>query len=261
MRGPVYASESIPMRAHQIMSRSVITVTPETLVVDAAKLMLRHHISGLPVVNSAGELVGIISDGDFIRRAEIGTERRHGRWLGHLVGRGRVSADFIHAHGRAVGEIMTPNPVTVNEDAALPEIVRTMESRNVRRLPVVSGKRLVGIVTHTDFVQAIADFDSELPTPTACDDVLRSKILTALEAAACKTCRFNVVVYDGVAHLSGAVRDDRERLAAIVAAKSVAGVKDVRDRMWLYPPPEDEFGGGDIASLQEEPSTEDDQPL
>jgi len=91
------------MRAHQIMSRSVVTVTPETSVVAAAKLMLEHHISGLPVVNAAGELVGIVSDGDFLRRAEIGTERRRGRWLGLLVGHDRVAADFVHAHGRAVG--------------------------------------------------------------------------------------------------------------------------------------------------------------
>jgi CBS domain-containing protein len=249
------------MRAHQIMSRSVITVAPETPIVDAARLMLRHHISGLPVVNSAGQLVGIVSDGDFLRRAEIGTERRHGRWLSQLVGRGRIGVDFVHAHGRTVGEIMTPHPVTVNEDTALPEIVRTMEASNVRRVPVVSGERLVGMVTHTDFVQAIADLDSEVPGPTPCDDILRNEILAALEAAACRSCRFNVVVRDGIAHLSGAVRDDKERLTAVVAAKSVAGVKDVRDRMWLYPPPEEDLGGGDIASLQEEPSTDDDQPL
>jgi CBS domain-containing protein len=149
----------------------------------------------------------------------------------------------------------------VSEDTALPEIVQTMETSNVRRVPVVSGERLVGMVTHTDFVQVIADLDSEVSSPTPCDDVLRNKILAALEAAACRSCRFNVVVRDGIAHLSGAVRDDKERLTAVVAAKSVAGVKDVRDRMWLYPPPEEDLGGGDIASLQEEPSTEDDQPL
>jgi CBS domain-containing protein len=249
------------MQAHQIMSRSVITVTPETSVVDAAKLMLRHHISGLPVVSPTGELVGIVSDGDFIRRAEIGTERKHGRWLGQLVGRGRIGADFVQSHGRTIGEIMTPQPVTVSEDTALPEIVRTMENRNVKRLPVVNGDRLVGIVTYTDFVQAIADLDPEVPGPTPCDDILRSEILTALDAAACKACRFNVVVRDGIAYLSGAVRNDNERLTAAVAARSVTGVREVRDRMWLYPPPEDELGGGDIASLEAEPSTDDDQPL
>jgi len=249
------------MRAHQIMSRSVITVTPETSVVAAAKLMLQHHISGLPVVNQAGDLVGIVSDGDFLRRAEIGTERKRGRWLGLLVGHDRVAADFVHSHGRTVGEIMTTHPVTVSEDTILADIVRTMEKKNVKRLPVVDGDRLVGMVTYTDFVQTIADFAAEIPSPTQCDDILRNEIFRAMKEAACKPSRYNVVVRNGIANLSGAVRDDKERLTAVVAAKSVAGVKDVRDDMWIYPPPEEEFGGGDLASLEAEPSTDDDQPL
>lgn len=249
------------MRAHQIMSRSVITVTPGTPIVDAAKVMLRNHIGSLPVVDAAGKLVGIVTDGDFIRRAEIGTDRKPGRWLGLLVGRGRLNADFVRSHGRTVGEIMTPDPVTVDENATLPDIVRIIEGKHIRRLPVVSGDRLVGIVSYRDFVQPIADIASELPGPTPDDDLLRSQILDALGQAACKACRLNVLVRDGVAYLNGAVRDARERQAAIVAAKSVHGVKDVRDSMWIYPPAEEDLGGGDIVSLQEEPPTEDDQPL
>lgn len=249
------------MRANQIMTRSVITVTAGTPIVEAARIMVRHHIGGLPVVDASGRLVGIVSDGDFIRRAEIGTERERGRWLGLLLGRGRVAADFVHSHGRTVGEIMTPHPVTIGEDAVLSEIVRTMERKSVKRLPVVNGERLVGMVTQTDFVQAFADIAAAVPAPTPSDDVLRGEILDQLEQAACKASRFNVVVRDGVAHLSGAVRSDKERLTALVAAQSVAGVKEVRDQMWVYPPAEDELGGGDFVSLQEEPSTDDDQPL
>ena len=249
------------MRANQIMTRSVITVTPETPIVEAAKIMVRDHIGGLPVVDASGKLVGIVSDGDFIRRAEIGTERKRGRWLGLLIGRGRVAADFVHSHGRTVGEIMTPHPVTIRESATLAEIVRTMERKGVKRLPVVNDEGLLGMVTYTDFVQTFADLAAVVPSPTPSDDALRGKILDSLAQAACRTCRFNVIVHDGVAYVSGTVKDDKERLTAIVAAKSVPGVKHVHDQIWTYPPPEDDLGGGDFVSLQEEPSTDDDQPL
>src|SRR5690242_14839719 len=112
------------MRAFQIMTRNVITANPETPIIEAAKTMLRNHIGGLPVVDATGSLVGIVSDGDFIRRAELGTERPRGRWLGRLIGRNRLASDFVHAHGRKVGDIMTPHPATVTEDTPLEEIVR-----------------------------------------------------------------------------------------------------------------------------------------
>jgi CBS domain-containing protein len=96
--------------------------------------MLQHHISGLPVVDAAGKLVGIISEGDFIRRSEIGTGR--GRWLRFIVGPGKEAADFVHEHGRKIAEIMVPSPLTINEDTPLDEIVELMEKNNVKRLPL-----------------------------------------------------------------------------------------------------------------------------
>jgi CBS domain-containing protein len=111
------------MRAHQIMTRKVISVTPDTSIADAANTMLQQQISGLPVVGEAGNLVGIISEGDFIRRADIGTQRKRGRWLKFLVGPGRAATDFVHEQGRKVGEIMTAEPLTVTEDTTLEEIV------------------------------------------------------------------------------------------------------------------------------------------
>ena len=125
------------MRAHQIMTRKVISVKPGTSIADAANIMLQQHISGLPVVNETGKLVGIISEGDFIRRAEIGTQRKRGRWLRLLVGPGRAANDYVHEQGRKVGEIMTPDPLTVTEDATLEEIVKVMEKKHVKRLPVL----------------------------------------------------------------------------------------------------------------------------
>ena len=122
------------------MTRQVITIGADATVVEAASTMLRNHISGLPVVDAAGDLIGIISEGDFIRRAEIGTERKRGRWLAFLAGTDRIAAEFVHAHGRTVGEIMTADPITMTEDTPLDRIVQIMESSNIKRVPVVRGR-------------------------------------------------------------------------------------------------------------------------
>jgi CBS domain-containing protein len=249
------------MRAYQIMTRRVITVSPETSIIDAADIMLRNHVSGLPVVAAAGRLVGIISDGDFIRRAEIGTERKRGRWLRLLVGPGQVASDFVHGRGRKVGEIMTPDPVTIAEDSPLAKTVQIMEKYHIKRLPVLRGDQLVGIVTRSDILHAVADIARDVPDPSADDDQLRSNILAAVDKADWLPCRFNVTVRDGIAHLSGIVTDERYCQAAIVAAENVSGVKQVHDHLCLYPPPEEDLGGGDFVSLQSQPSTVDDEPL
>ena len=249
------------MHAHQIMARRVITVGPETSVVEAADSMLRHHISGLPVVNTAGKLIGIISEGDFIRRAEIGTQRERSRWLRFLVGPGQVASDFAHERGRKVKEIMTLDPVAITEDTSLQEIVRIIERHNVKRLPVVRRDQLVGIVTRSNLLQAVADLARHVSDPTAADDHLRSSIHAAVEQADWAPSQFNVIVRDGIVHLSGLITDERCRQATIVAAENVPGVRQVHDELCCYPPPEEDFGGGDIVSLQQQPSTTDDAPL
>jgi CBS domain-containing protein len=249
------------MHAHQLMTRNVVTVAPETPVIEAARAMLRHHVGGLPVVDTSGRLVGMVTDGDFVRRAEIGTERRRGRWLGRLLGRDQIATDFVRAHGRKVADIMTPDPVTVAEDTPLEQVVQVMETNNIKRLPVVDGDRLVGIVCYADFVQAIANLAQDIPDPTADDDTLRNQGIVAIEKAALHPCRFSVTIRGGVVHLNGVVKDDKMRQAARVAAECVPGVKAVHDHLWIYPPPEEDLGGGDFVSLQEETSTEDDQPL
>ena len=130
------------MRAHQIMTRPVITVTPETTVVEAANTMLQRHVSGLPVIDPDGKLVGIISEGDFIRRSEIGTQRKRGRFLRFILGPGQAATDFVQEHGRKVAEIMTTTPLTITEDTELEKIVQLMEKNNVKRLPVIRGDQI-----------------------------------------------------------------------------------------------------------------------
>src|SRR6202047_1206409 len=224
------------MRAHQIMTRQVITIAIDAPIVDAANSMLRNHISGLPVVDKAGRLVGIISQGDFIRRAEIGTQRKRGRWLKFLVGPGRAASDFVHERGRKVAEIMTPDPCTVTEDATLEDVVELMERNNIKRLPVMREDNLVGIVTRSNLLQAVAELARDILDPTADDDHIRNHIITSIEKSDWTPFGLSVIVRNGNAHLSGVITNEKSRQAAIVAAENVSGVKKVHDHLcWVDP--------------------------
>jgi CBS domain-containing protein len=224
------------MRAHQIMTRQVTTVSPDTAIVEAARTMLQNHISGLPVVAADGKLVGIVSEGDFIRRAEIGTQRKRGRWQSFLLGPGSAAADFVHERGRKVGEVMTHDPLTVTEDTPLEAIVQLMEKNNVKRLPVMRDDRIVGIVSRANLLQAVAGLARDVPDPTADDDHIRDRIVAIIEQNTWMPFGLNVIVRNGVVHLNGVITEDRSRKAAIVAAESVAGVKEVHDHLcWVEP--------------------------
>src|SRR6202011_1118273 len=224
------------MRAHQIMTRQVITVAAGAAIVEAANTMLQNHISGLPVTDEAGKLVGIVSQGDFIRRAEIGTQRKRGRWLKLLLGPGKAASDFVHERGRKVGEIMTLDPSTVAEDTTLEDVVQLMEQKNVKRLPVLRGDQLVGIVTRSNLLQAVAELAREVPDPTADDDHIRNHIITSIEKTDWGPFGLGVIVRNGNVHLSGVITNERSRQAAIVAAENVSGVRKVHDHLcWVEP--------------------------
>jgi CBS domain-containing protein len=222
------------MRAHQIMTRPVITVTPEATIVEAANLMLQKHVSGLPVVEAAGKIVGIVSEGDFIRRSEIGTQRKRGRWLRFILGPGKSASDFVHEHGRKVSEVMTKSPLTITEDTALEEIVELMEKNNVKRLPVIRGDKVVGIVSRANLLQAVASLAREVPDPTADDDHIRNRVIDAMEKNDWCPFGLSVIVKDGIVHLSGVITEERSRQAAVVAAETVQGLKQVHDHLcWV----------------------------
>jgi CBS domain-containing protein len=224
------------MRAHQIMTRPVISVSPESSIADAANIMLQKHVSGLPVLDATGKLVGIISEGDFIRRSEIGTERKRGRFLKFILGSGKAATDFVHEHGGKVGEIMTSEPLTITEDTDLEQIVRLMERNSVKRLPVTRGDQVVGIVSRANLLQAVASLARQIPDPTADDDHIRNRIIDLLEKNDWCPFGLSVVVRDGIVHLSGVITEERARQAAIVAAENVAGVKKVHDHLcWVEP--------------------------
>jgi CBS domain-containing protein len=216
------------------MTRSVITASPETTILEAARTMMQRHLSGLPVVDASGRLVGIVSEGDFIHRSEIGTPRKRGGFLNFILGPGRAATDFVHEHGRKIGEIMTLEPITISEDTALEKIVELMEKNNVKRLPVMRGERLVGIVTRANLLQAVASLARDFPDPTADDDHIRNRVIDALERKEWCPFGLGVTVRDGIVHLSGVITDERTRQAAIIATENVTEVKQVHDHLcWI----------------------------
>jgi len=219
------------MRAHQIMTRDVITVTPHTTIEEAAKIMLETRISGLPVMDDAGRLVGIVSESDFLRRSEIGTGRKRPAWLQFFMGPGKAASEFVQERGRKVEDVMTRDPITVGEETPLEDLVRLMEKNDIKRLPVMSGRTLKGIVTRSNLLQAVASMANEIPDPTADDDHIRDRITRAVNAADWRPIGFEVTVRNGIAHLHGIITTDEARQATIVAAENTAGVKKVHDHL------------------------------
>lgn len=223
------------MRAHQIMTRNVTTVRADTAIRKAAGLMLQQRISGLPVVDESNRLVGIVSEGDFIRRSEIGTQRSYIGWLDYLIGPGRAALDFVKENGRRVDEIMTQGELfTATEDLSLDQLVRLMQRHNIKRLPVMRGDTLVGIVTRTDLLRAVASLARDIPDPTADDDHIRSRVFSSIQKYEWRPLQLGVTVRDGIVHLSGMITDERYRQAAIVAAENVSGVRLVHDHLYYF---------------------------
>jgi CBS-domain-containing membrane protein len=225
------------MNANDVMTRNVISVAPDMTVLQAARLMLQHHISGLPVIDKAGKLIGVLSEGDFLRRQETRTERRRSRWLEFLMGPGRTAAEYTHSHGSKVSEVMTGDVRTVSEDTSLEDIVELMERYRIKRVPVLRGSEVVGIVTRSNLMHAMVSLVRKAP-PTAADDAtIREQLLAEMKkeqwAPAAMT---NVVVRDGVVELWGVIIDERQRDALKVAAENIPGVKAVKDHLvWVEP--------------------------
>ena len=221
------------MKAHDVMVSPVVTVKPSASVKDVAKLFLQRQISAVPVVDGQGKLVGIVSEGDLVHRAEIGTEQRRSWWLLLLAEDQALAADYIKAHGRKVEDVMTRNVVTVTPDAPLNEVARLLEKHGIKRVPIVRDGQLVGIVSRANLVQAVASSGSKLEIPLS-DASIREKLLAHLNAQRwAHTGLLNATVNDGVVDLWGITGSETERQAIRVAAETMAGVRAVNDHMMV----------------------------
>jgi CBS domain-containing protein len=222
------------MKAFDVMQRQVIVATPDMSIEDAVHLMLAHRVSGLPVLDPAGSVVGILSEGDLLRRVELGTARTTSVWQSWLVGQGREARNYALSHARKVGEAMTASVIFVTPETPLSQVVSLMESHRIKRVPVLENGRLVGILTRSDLVRALERLLSKVDTQPAADAELRRRILDSLKAQRWTPNSLDVKVEHGVAELIGIVTDEAERKAARVLAETTPGIRGVIDHLlWI----------------------------
>lgn len=220
------------MNATDVMVRNVVTVHPETDMAEAVKLLAEHDVSALPVLDGMGNLVGMLSEADLIHRVEIGTEKHRPWWQEAVTGASTLAADFAKSHGKKVGEIMTTGVVSVSEDTPLSEIAATLERNGVKRVPVVRDGKLVGIVSRSNLIQALASVVGRVDQHDETDRQIRLELLSRLEQQSWTDFGSrNITVGDRVVHLWGLVGSEAERKALRVLAEDVPGVTRVVDEM------------------------------
>jgi CBS domain-containing protein len=225
------------MKASDVMTRDVVTVRRGASIAEAVRLMLDHGVSGLPVLDDGGKVIGILTEGDLLCRSKTGTERHRPHWLEILMGPGRMAGDYVRTHGRKVEEIMTRDVVSVAEDTALDEIVELMQRRRIKRVPVLDGGSLAGIVSRADLLRALARTLDDRPAGSHSDDEIRERILAELARAAwVPRDGLSITVSDGIVDLNGVILEEREREALRVVAENTPGVKAVEDHLvWIEP--------------------------
>ncbi|UDL90414.1 CBS domain-containing protein [Mesorhizobium sp. PAMC28654] len=225
------------MQVQAVMTSPVIGIEPSASIADAARLMLSRKISGLPVIRGDGTLVGIISEGDFLRRIELDTKRTRSRWLEFLLSPGKAANEYVHANGQRVDEVMSNSVVTTTREASLVEVVELMARHNVKRLPVMEDGKVVGIIARSDLLRALLRVLPAQGSTDVSDEQIRQNILAELASQTwARNSLVRVNVDKGVAELSGPIFDERERQAALVAAENIAGVKAVTDHLlWVDP--------------------------
>lgn len=221
------------MTAKDIMTTNVLSVKGDTPISEIATLLLGRHISGAPVVDAEGRVVGIVTEGDLIRRAD--GQRRRSWWLTLFSAADAMAREFVKSHGLKARDVMTPKVITVTEDTPLADIARLLEEKRVKRVPVVRDGRLVGIVSRADVLRALAARGIGPTAPEAKDDAtIREQLLKALKREPwADTSTLNIVVDRGIVHLWGLVRSTNERGALRVAAENIPSVRDVIDHTAL----------------------------
>jgi CBS domain-containing protein len=224
------------MKAADVMVTNVITVGPEACVHDVAHLLLTNWISAMPVVDADGKILGIVSEGDLMRRAEAGTGRRRSWWLAILTGRETLVAEYVKEYSRKVTDVMTRNVVTVTPETPLHDIATQLEKNGIKRVPVVKNGKLVGIVSRANLLQALASLRKQIEGGAPNDPMTRESVVARLKAEPwARTSLINVIVQDGTVELWGVVDSQTEKKAVCVAAEVTPGVRAVNDNLIIRP--------------------------
>lgn len=224
------------MRASDVMITNVISVTPDMTVKEVARIFVDNGISGAPVLDPDGHIAGMISEGDLLRRAEIGTDgHKPASWL-DVWSASHEARDYIKTHAVKVRDVMTPDVVTVQPDTPLGEVAGILETRRIKRVPVTQAGRVVGIVSRANLVQALASVPDEPPSDVTLSDAeIRAMLMGELAGRKWSFAGRNIVVTDGVVHLWGVFHAMEAVDAVRVAAQNIPGVKRVEDHTEPYP--------------------------
>lgn len=217
------------LTAADVMTRDVVSVDPEKLVRDIAELLYTRRISGVPVIDATGRVIGIVSEGDLIAHAAIVGEQHRSWWLSLFADESVTARDYLKAHGRTARDVMTTNVVSIEETATLAEVAETLHRHRIKRVPIVRGGKLVGIVTRGNLLQALATLKTEPPRPVD-DRTIHDQVMRELRDQPWAHV-LDVKVENGVVHLHGTFQTEDERRALRVAAENVPGVKRVEDRL------------------------------
>jgi CBS domain-containing protein len=223
------------MEAKDVMTTPVVTVRPETPVEEVAKLMLERRISAVPVVDRGGRVKGIVSEGDLLRRPEMKTERARSWWLALVASPDEAPAAYAKSHGRTAADVMTTEVVTVSERTPLERIATLLERHRIKRVPVVRGAKLVGIVSRANLLHGLAARKPG-PAPAASDRTVQARVMEEMRRANVDPTLVSVVVSKGVVHLWGAVVSQEQKRAARVAAENAKGAKSVVDNVTVLSP-------------------------
>lgn len=225
------------MKAADVMVSKVITVGPETTIQEAASILLDHRISAVPVVGDHGELLGIVSEGDLIRRAELGTARRRSWWLGLLASNRALATEYVMSNARKVADIMTTRVVTATPDSPLADIATLLEKNSIKRVPIMGNEKIIGIVSRANIVQALASMTNETKKTSSHprDSEIRKKVISCLNAQPWRPSMLNVTVHHGAVDLWGLVESEDEKKAARIAVEAIPGVKFIKDNLMIPP--------------------------
>jgi CBS domain-containing protein len=209
------------------MTTNVIAVGPDTDIRETASLLVQHRISAVPVLDQSGNLLGIISEGDLMRRPEAGTERHPSWWLSLFLSPEEQTHNYVKSHGRRASDVMTRHVVTVPEDAPLEQVASILEKHRIKRVPVMRAGKVVGIVSRADLLHGLVA--RRAPTKVSADDrTIRAAVLNGLAEAGISQKLLSVVVSDGKVHIWGVAASDEEKDAIRIAAETALGVKEVQ---------------------------------
>jgi CBS domain-containing protein len=226
------------VNAADIMTHTVVSVDPDLPLAEVAKLMLGRGISAVCVVGHGDKLVGMLSEGDLLRRAEIKTDKTRSWWLRLIAEDDALASEYVKCRGRKARDVMSREPVSVSEHTPVAEIVAVLERHKIKRVPVLRDGRVVGIVSRANLLRAFAAEASREPPEVSTDDrAVRVRLLDELGEQAWWHGRAEeIIVADGVVHLWGTVRSELERQAMSVAAENTPGVKSVRNHVTVSAP-------------------------